>query len=523
MADTASSPPPVAVKTTDAHLIEIDPSSHNTAGVSSIDDVIERYMSAGDGSLTLLLFPFLATLTWMFDGQQTFINVFSDFQPPWHCTSPSCNFTTSLSAVCNLPSSSWSFSHNRRISTISDFSLECASPVLLALPSSSFYAGCLVGGLLLATISDSRYGRKQILVLSTLTMSITAVLTAFSPNLAIYAALRFACGFARSNVGLSAFVLSSELVPRRHRELVSIFCFSFFTIGFLTLPLISFLNRASSWRLLYLYTAIPAFIYSFFLHFSMVESPRWLLVKGRRQEAIEILKKLSLLNKTESFADLAVTTSEKTESGGLYSAAKILWEKDWALRRLGKVMIVSFSVGMMYYGMPLSLGNLKANLYLSVAMNAVAELVSTSIIFFVVKMVSRRRSMIGLTVVTGVACLACAGMWGGSLSEMLLELAAFFGTCTAFNILLIYAIEMFPTSVRSSAIALVRQAAVVGGVVAPAVVMAGRRRRFLSFAVFGIVVICGGLFVFWLPETRGRGISDTMEEEEQKMEKKLPT
>ncbi|XP_020589615.1 organic cation/carnitine transporter 2-like [Phalaenopsis equestris] len=515
-----SSPPPFdnAGEITGSNSVKISQTSNKVTATNSIDDAIERCMSPSRGGLSHLIFPFFAIFTSIFDGQQIFVNVFSDSQPPWHCTSPSCNnVTTSLSAPCNLPSSSWSPSLPRHISTISDFSLECSSPVLLALPASSFFAGCVIGGLLLATLADSRLGRKRSLVLSSLTMSLAAALTAFSPNLVIYAVLRFACGFARSNVGNSAFVLSSELVPRRHRNHINILSYIFYDIGFLSLPIIAFLNRASSWRLLYLYISIPPFIYSIFLHFFMIESPRWLLVKGRRQEAIETLKKLSSLKETESFSDLPVLSPEETESEGLYSAAMRLWEKRWALRRLGIIMAVSFGIGMMYYGMPLSLGNLNANLYLSVALNAVAEFPSACIAFLLVNKVSRRGSMMGLTIVTGGFSLACMAAWGGSWPEMVLELAAFFGGCTAFNILLIYAMELFPTCVRSSAIAVVRQAVVLGGVAAPALVAAGRRRRFLSFGVFGIVIIVGGGFALLLPETRGRGISDIMEEEEEKM------
>ncbi|KAH0469625.1 hypothetical protein IEQ34_001183 [Dendrobium chrysotoxum] len=509
MAQASTVPPPSAGESTGNITVEINQNLNKTTVINSIDDIVEHYMSAAAGAL---LFPFLACLTWIFDSQQTFINVFSDKPPPWHCTSSTCNFTN----PCDLPStSSWSFSQPRKISTISDFSIECSSPVLLALPASSFYAGCLIGGLSLATLADTRIGRKNTLVLSSLTMSLAAALTALSPNLAVYAALRFTCGFARANVGTSAFVLSSELVSRRYRNHVSILTFIFSTTGFLTLPAIAFLNRAYSWRLLYLYTSIPSLVYSIFLLFFMKESPRWLLLKGKRKEAIETLKSLTSLKEIDSFPDLAVTYSKKTESEGLYSAARMLFEKPWALQRLAAIMIVSFGVGLMYYGMPLNLGNLNVNLYISVALNAASELPSAFVVFFLANVVSRRRSLIGLMIVSGGCSLACTAM--GGWSAMVLELVAFFGACAAFYMEVIYTVELFPTCVRNSALAVVRQAVVLGGVAAPTMVAAGRRRKFLSFGVFGMVIILCGLFIVFLPETRGRAISDTMEEEEHKV------
>ncbi|PKU80733.1 organic cation/carnitine transporter 3-like [Dendrobium catenatum] len=508
MANAPPSAPPSAGEIANDHTVDINQNSNKTTAVNSIDDIVECYLSASTGSL---LFPILVCLAWIFDSHQTFINVFSDNPPPWHCTSSTCNVTT----PCNLPSTSWSFSQHRKISTISDFSLECASPVLVALPASSFYAGCLVGGLSLATLADSRLGRKKTLVFSSLTMSLTAALTAFSPNLAVYAALRFACGFARANVGTSAFVLSSELVSRRHRKLVSILTFIFSTTGFVTLPLIAFLNRGNSWRLLYLYTSIPSLFYSIILHLIMKESPRWLLLKGKRKEAIKTLQQLSRLTETLSFPDFALTSSDKTESHDLFSAARILWEKRWALRRLGTVMIVSFGIGMMYYGMPLNLSNLNASLYISVALNAATELLSEFVVFFLANVVSRRKSLVGLMVVSGGCSLACTAI--GGWIAVVVELVAFFGVFTAISVHMIYSVELFPTCVRNSTLAVMRQALVLGGVVAPAMAVAGRKTKFLSFGVFGIVIIFCGLFAVFLPETRGRTISDTMEEEEHKM------
>ena len=95
-----------------------------------------------------------------------------------------------------------------------------------------------------------------------------------------------------------------------------------------------------------------------------------------------------------------------------------------------------------------------------------------------------------------------------------LELVSFFSACFAFNILLILAIELFPTTVRNSATSLVRQALVFGGVFSPMLVSAERRNGISSYVVFGLVIGCCGLFAACLPETRGKVLCDTIDEEE---------
>ena len=97
-----------------------------------------------------------------------------------------------------------------------------------------------------------------------------------------------------------------------------------------------------------------------------------------------------------------------------------------------------------------------------------------------------------------------------------LELISFFGACTAFNILLIFTIELFPTCVRNSATMLVRQVLVFGGVFGLMLVAVERRKGISSYDVFGLAIECCGLLVVCLPETRGRALCDIMDEEEHK-------
>ncbi|CAI0447158.1 unnamed protein product [Linum tenue] len=85
----------------------------------------------------------------------------------------------------------------------------------------------------------------------------------------------------------------------------------------------------------------------------------------------------------------------------------------------------------------------------------------------------------------------------------------------AFNVLVIYTMELFPTSVRNTAAAVGRQAIMVGAVISPLLVAGGRRKGDLvSYGAAGVVVVLCGLGVVWLPETKGLAISDTLDEQE---------
>ncbi|KAG2540274.1 hypothetical protein PVAP13_9NG539100 [Panicum virgatum] len=488
----------------------------------SIDDLIEACI--GDtGAMQLLKAVFVA-FAWAFDAQQVFISVFTDAEPRWHCAgsaggNSSCA-PAAAAAPCALPGGTWVWDRPARTSVVSEWALQCAGPALVSLPASSFFAGCLAGGFLLTTLADSLLGRKKMLLVSLVSMSAAGVLTAFAPNIWAYAALRFVSGFARSIVGTCTLVLSTELVGRRWRDTVSVAAFFCYSVGFLSLPALAFALREASWRSMYFWTSAPCLCYAALLYFLAQESPRWLLVRGRTQEAVETLRQIASRNgsstNTTSFSMLDACSSMSDENGGgVFDTLRMMSGRPWAIRRLAAIMVAGFGVGMVYFGMPLGVGSLGPNLYLSTTYNALAEVPSAVLSWLLVARAGRRASVVALAASAGACSLACAAIpRGAGAARMAAELASFFATCTAYDLILIYSIELFPTSVRNSAVGLVRQAMVLGGVAAPVLVALGRERSIWSFGVFGLAIGSAGVFAACLPETRGKTMSDTMQEEE---------
>ncbi|PIN10213.1 Synaptic vesicle transporter SVOP and related transporters (major facilitator superfamily) [Handroanthus impetiginosus] len=481
----------------------------------SLNDTIEHCI--GNFGWKQFLQSTILSFALFFDAQQTFISVFTDAVPKWSCQNPTCNSTTTN--ICQLPKDSWSWDLAERTSIVSEWSLECAGPIIAGFPGSSFFFGCLVGGFVLSTLADSSLGRKNLLVLSCFLMSMTGLLAVISNNVWIYSGLRFFSGLGRATIGTCSLVLATELVGKKWRGSVGIIGFLLFTFGFLSLPVIAFLLRGRSWRLIYLCTCIPCFFYSILLYFSVQESPRWLFIKGRKEEFAKTLRSMAsdnLSTLTESFFSKSVMWEEISQQHNLYSVLKVLLQKQWAFRRLTVAMVVAFGLGTIYYGMPLGLGNLSFNLYLSVGLNALSELPASLVTFFLIGKLNRKGSILGLALLSGICSVACVLVrWKGV--QIAAELVSFFSACTAVDVFLIYSLELFPTSVRNSAVAMVRQAVVFSGVVSPVLVSAGRRNGWLSYGVFGATISICGLFVLWLPETKGMRLCDTMEEEEFKI------
>ncbi|KAK4434714.1 Organic cation/carnitine transporter 3 [Sesamum alatum] len=455
----------------------------------SLDGTIEHCVSQ-NLSWKLLLQCIILSFAWFFDAQQTFISIFTDAEPKWTCIKHlSCNYETT--DICQLPKDAWSWDSPARTTIISEWSLECTGPIITGLPASSFFLGCLVGGFVLASLADSSLGRKNLLVLSCLIMSLTGVLTAFSTNIWMYCGLRFISGFGRATIGTCALVHASELVAKKWRARVGVIGFLFFTLGFLSLPVIAFPLRSFSWRLIYLCTCVPCVFYSLLVYFSVHESARWLFIKGKKQEFAKTLRSMSspehLSILTESSLSHSMEWAEtKSEEHGICSTLEILLKKSWAFQRLVVVSLAGFGIGMIYYGMPLGLSNLSFSVYLSVTFNALSELPATLAMFFFAGKLRRKDTVVGLALLSGICCPASMFVkWKG----LQIELRFVDGP-------------------------MVRQASLFSGVLGPALVAVGRKNGLFSYGLFGATISSCGLLVVLLPETKGRILCDTMEEEE---------
>lgn len=86
------------------------------------------------------------------------------------------------------------------------------------------------------------------------------------------------------------YLLAIELVGPKHRTLCTIVSNIAYSLGLVFLAGVVYLVR--DWRQLALATTLP-FIFFFFYWWLMPESPRWLLARGRFDEAEKILKTMA--------------------------------------------------------------------------------------------------------------------------------------------------------------------------------------------------------------------------------------
>ncbi|EXB50915.1 Organic cation/carnitine transporter 4 [Morus notabilis] len=496
-----------------------------------IDDMLQNY--CGEFGRWQLRHFVLTSLAWALEAFHTMVMIFADREPDWRCVGGTeCD--RAVKTVCGLEPGSWEWTGGPGSSTVAQWGLVCGEKYKVGLVQALFFGGCMIGAGTFGHLSDSFLGRKGSLTVVCILNTIFGCLTALSPNYWIYVLLRLLTGFSTGGVGLCAFVLATEPVGPTKRGMSGMSTFYFFSTGIALLSLIAYLFP--SWRALYIATSLPSLLFLLLVIPFISESPRWYLVRGRPEEAMKIMRSITESNGNyglpygvivaldEDAKCTSTTTTTTTSTTNDLNGQHDKKTKDTAVSgslvdvirspvtqiRLFLAVAINFLCSVVYYGLSLNVVNLETNLYINVLLNAVAEMPAFTITAILLDKYGRKPLAIGTLWFSGFFCLVGSlvgndGAW--KVVRMVCGVLGIFGMAGTYNLLFIYTAELFPTVVRNAALGCATQAAQMGAILAPFVVVLGGA---LPFAVFALCGILAGIHAFYLPETLNRPLYDTM-------------
>ncbi|RPJ01333.1 MAG: MFS transporter [Candidatus Aminicenantes bacterium] len=202
------------------------------------------------------------------------------------------------------------------------------TPSQIGWAMSSALAGCLIGALVSGALSD-RFGRKRLLILAGLFFTISAVWTALAADFTVFVVFRLIGGIGIGLASNLSPMYIAEISPAEIRgRFVSVNQLTI-VIGILAAQVVNWLiarpvpagataaeilaswNGQTGWRWMFGAEAVPAFLF-FVLMFLVPESPRWLVKKGRPEEAGRVLAKVG----GPGFAAEALTDIRSTLASG---------------------------------------------------------------------------------------------------------------------------------------------------------------------------------------------------------------
>ena len=144
---------------------------------------------------------------------------------------------------------------------------QVSNAILLTLVARPF------GAFVFGRLAD-RFGRKPVLMVDVAIYSVLALASAFSPNLWVLLALRFAFGFAMGGEWGIGASLALETIPVKSRGIVSGILQEGYPVGFFLASLANLALPSIGWRGMLMLGIIPALLIMF-IRRHVPESPAW--------------------------------------------------------------------------------------------------------------------------------------------------------------------------------------------------------------------------------------------------------
>ncbi|KAG8438007.1 hypothetical protein GDO86_008625 [Hymenochirus boettgeri] len=419
----------------------------------------------------------------------------------------------------------WVYDNSVFSSTIiTEWDLVCDLRKMRQIAQSIYMAGVLVGAVLLGGMSD-RFGRRALLIGSYLGIAVFGTCAAFLPNFITYCTFRCLCGIAFSGVILNTISLILEWTSPSGRIVMgTLFAYSF-TCGQLLLPALAYGIR--DWRWLQFTVSAPFYLY--FLYSWMVpESARWLILKGRSQEALRNLKRVAKINRKgeegKKLTEKVLISHMKSEVNQIKHTHTLLdLFRTPGIRKVTVcLMLVWFSTSFAFYGLGLDLQNFGLSIFLMQLIFGSIDIPAKLTAAILMTYIGRRITQCAVLVLAGLALLSNAFI-PQELKILRIVLAVLGKGCLAasFACAYVYSGELFPTVIRQSGMGMVAMMARLGSMVAPLVLMLSEISVSLPTAIYGVAAIISGGAATFLTETCNQQLPDTVEEVEARSQNKV--
>ncbi|XP_059190298.1 si:dkey-190l8.2 isoform X2 [Centropristis striata] len=377
--------------------------------------------------------------------------------------------------------------------------------------------GLLLGSLVGGAISD-RYGKRPVLLVCVSVQAICGLVPAVLPQPFIFLAVRCLTGVCCCGINICSFSLAVEWTQPAARlwpPAFLPFCFSLGTMGGAPLAWLS-----PTWRQLHLSLALPQLV-CLPLYLSIPESPRWLLLK-RRKDVLDRYRSNSPADKQcldllldSAWSDLQkVSTTQKEQPPGSHAPSDIVHLRHpTVLLRLFIMSYLSAASALTYYGICMNIGSFGVGVYSAQFFSGLSE--APCLLVPLIRLGRRQISMLALFL-SGTACflsLLLSRYNGEPVLVMSLALLGKLCILAAIFISILYSIELFPTVVRQRCVSLVNLCFRLGCLVNSLVPANPNGAISLAAMVVyssGPIISCG--LCLLLPETSGVPLPDTVED-----------
>ncbi|XP_033740880.1 organic cation transporter protein-like isoform X3 [Pecten maximus] len=424
------------------------------------------------------------------------------------------------------PCSTWTYDETVFTSSfVSEHNLVCDDSSASAYMQVAMHCGSIVGSLFQGFISD-RFGRKITFCGSTTIILLAGMGSAFSTNIYIFTILRFIQTACSGSVYITAFVLGLEIVGPSKRRWAGILINYFYTAGLIILAGIGYWIR--HWKYIQIACSAPAAI--FLVYWWLIpESPRWLISQGKQKEARRIILKIAKSNNREDMLALEQLTDDEDEPVKKYGMWHLLSTRTMLCR---SVIIWAnwFVISLTYYGFYFNAGNLSGDFYLNQLIAGLVEIPATLLLLPLLDTIGRMKLFI-LGMCVGGVFLLLTGIVEILISShvvtVTLAMIGKLGVTVGFSVVYIWAAELFPTPLRSSAMGLGCACSNIGYIMTPYIVQLTSSvpvlGKALPLLLFGGLALVASFLTVLLPETTNEHLPETLQSDHRQKSSEIIT
>jgi putative MFS transporter len=384
------------------------------------------------------------------------------------------------------------------------------STVDVGLIGAAALVGIFIGGLVFGYVTD-RVGRKVMYVADLTALVVVSIASAFAEQVWQLVALRFVLGVAIGADYPIASSLLAEFIPSRYRGRLLGSLFVVWAGGAAAAAAIGWALSAlgpDAWRYMLASPAIFGLI-TLLLRAGTPESPRWLLSKGRIDEAQQVCQRV-----WGPTADIAQIPDEPTPTRyssifeGIYLRRVVFVGVFFTAHVIPLFAIYTFGPDIIS-----EIGIGDHNIYLAELLISVLFLVGGIPGLLLVDKIGRKPLLVYTFVIMSAAFAFMAVNPGAPAALLFAALALYAITSGACNFIeIIYPNELFPTAVRATATGTVVAISRVGSAVSTFVlpmVLTGSGLSGVMWLLAGVNIVGLAVTVPLGEETRGRALSET--------------
>ncbi|KHN82111.1 Organic cation transporter-like protein [Toxocara canis] len=393
--------------------------------------------------------------------------------------------------------------------------------------SFGYLFGCVLGG-----FASDRFGRKPTVIGFGILSSMFGMFLPYSTYYPMFLMVRFLGAVCNEAADLAAYVLCMEVTGMRYRAMIGSLLQAPWALGYAMLALIAYFCK--SWQQIQLITAG--------LHTAAVlmvcvlpESPRWLIVNNRVEEAERYIRKacrdppfpfsIFHVNRSALPCDLELVKHAEqrkwVKQDRRANIFTMLKSRVLCMRTI-VVCIVWIATALVYYGLVIALSDQSApgrvlfsgNFFVNNAIAGAIELPTLVGCVYLMRFGRKNSQMFTLISSSLFIVIAMGAMQ--QKYHIIALVCLLFGKIFiqgSFNILYIFTSELYPTVIRNSAVGINSMIARFGsGVSSYIAILSDVTLPIVPMIIFSIFSLFAGVLVLLLPETRDRPLPDTLQD-----------